>query len=47
MADIIATHLKQDQPTSIQMGLRCPLCVNEKCGKTKLFFENQPRLNVK
>ncbi|KIK67415.1 hypothetical protein GYMLUDRAFT_156673 [Collybiopsis luxurians FD-317 M1] len=43
LADIAAQHL-QDQlsnkhgPTSVQMGLRCPGCVNATCGQTKSWF---------
>jgi ferrochelatase len=41
MADILAKHLKQEHPTSTQLSLRCPLCINERCGKTKHFFAQQ------
>ncbi|XP_065830926.1 ferrochelatase, mitochondrial-like [Oscarella lobularis] len=41
MADLVTTHLKTSQPHSIQFPLRCPLCVNETCGKARAFFKNQ------
>ncbi|GAA5992810.1 hypothetical protein JCM10908_001349 [Rhodotorula pacifica] len=40
IADIAAAHLKSGQAVSAQMGLRCPGCTNEKCGKQKEFFES-------
>ncbi|KAI0063546.1 ferrochelatase [Artomyces pyxidatus] len=42
LADIAAKHLKDytsgSGPTSLQMGLRCPGCTNETCGKQKNWF---------
>ena len=38
IADIAAQHLKGDVAASTQMGLRCPGCTNEKCGKQKEYF---------
>ncbi|KAI9090986.1 hypothetical protein DFS34DRAFT_643774 [Phlyctochytrium arcticum] len=42
MADLLKAHLSADKPVSTQLSLRCPLCENEKCGKQKEFFEDQP-----
>ena len=39
IADIAAAHLKSGQAVSAQMGLRCPGCTNERCGKQKEWFE--------
>lgn len=41
MADIVKKHLGQKKPASIQLGLRCPGCINEACGETKAFFAKQ------
>ncbi|KAG5272018.1 hypothetical protein AALO_G00160740 [Alosa alosa] len=41
LADLVQAHLKSDQPCSRQLTLRCPMCVNPTCGKTKAFFANQ------
>ncbi|KAK3555678.1 hypothetical protein QTP86_028643 [Hemibagrus guttatus] len=41
LADLVQTHLKSNEPCSRQLTLRCPLCVNPTCGKTKAFFANQ------
>ncbi|GAA5825206.1 hypothetical protein JCM11251_006143 [Rhodosporidiobolus azoricus] len=39
IADIAAAHLKSGQTVSPQLMLRCPECTNEKCGKTKEWFQ--------
>lgn len=41
LADLVQTHLKSNEPCSRQLTLRCPLCVNPTCGKTKAFFSSQ------
>lgn len=41
LADIGKEHLSQNISCSAQMGLRCPGCVNEKCGESKKFFAGQ------
>uniref|UniRef100_UPI00398F6E8C ferrochelatase, mitochondrial isoform X2 n=1 Tax=Pristiophorus japonicus TaxID=55135 RepID=UPI00398F6E8C len=41
LADLVNTHLKSAEPSSKQLSLRCPLCVNPVCGETKAFFANQ------
>ncbi|TSK72173.1 Ferrochelatase, mitochondrial [Bagarius yarrelli] len=41
LADLVQAHLKSNESCSRQLGLRCPLCVNPTCGKTKAFFANQ------
>ncbi|XP_038079050.1 ferrochelatase, mitochondrial-like isoform X2 [Patiria miniata] len=41
MADIVSTHLASGRTCSTQLPLRCPVCVNAVCGKTKEFFANQ------
>ncbi|XP_063066634.1 ferrochelatase, mitochondrial [Engraulis encrasicolus] len=41
LADLVQSHLKSDKPCSRQLTLRCPMCVNPTCGKTKAFFANQ------
>ena len=42
LADIVAHHLKENDagapPTSVQMGLRCPGCLNVICAQQKSFF---------
>lgn len=40
IADIAAQHLKSGETTSRQVGLRCPGCTNEKCGKQKEWFKH-------
>jgi ferrochelatase len=41
-ADIVAQHSKENfagaPPTSVQMGLRCPGCLNVICAQQKSFF---------
>ncbi|MBW0494396.1 hypothetical protein O181_034111 [Austropuccinia psidii MF-1] len=46
MADIVADHLKKSQssPTSPQMRLRCPDCINPTCLKSKNYFSQQSLL---
>lgn len=39
LADIAATHLKSGESVSKQMMLRCPGCVNEKCGTSKEWYK--------
>ncbi|XP_038827229.1 ferrochelatase, mitochondrial isoform X3 [Salvelinus namaycush] len=41
LADLVQTHLKSNESCSRQLTLRCPLCTNPTCGKTKAFFANQ------
>ena len=43
LADIVAQHLSDYSlgnigPTSVQMGLRCPGCINATCGQQKHWF---------
>jgi ferrochelatase len=42
LADIVAQHLKENgasaPPTSVEMGLRCPGCLNVICAQQKSFF---------
>ncbi|KND02821.1 ferrochelatase [Spizellomyces punctatus DAOM BR117] len=41
MADLVSKQLSSKRPVSTQLGLRCPLCTNEKCGQQKEFFAGQ------
>lgn len=41
LADIAKAHLDSGVACSAQMGLRCPGCVNAKCGESKKFFMAQ------
>uniref|UniRef100_A0A667YU40 Ferrochelatase n=1 Tax=Myripristis murdjan TaxID=586833 RepID=A0A667YU40_9TELE len=41
LADLVQSHLRSNEPCSRQLTLRCPLCTNPTCGKTKAFFANQ------
>ncbi|KAK4685739.1 protoporphyrin/coproporphyrin ferrochelatase, partial [Tremellales sp. Uapishka_1] len=48
LADLVSTHLKDFAqgtigPTSTQIALRCPGCVNPKCGKTKEWLSKGGR----
>jgi ferrochelatase len=48
LADLAADHLAAVQsgtsgPTSVQLGLRCPGCTNDRCRETKAFFKNGGR----
>ncbi|KAG8715866.1 ferrochelatase hem15 [Ceratobasidium sp. 395] len=40
LADIATEHLQSHDPTSIQMQLRCPGCVNKTCGEQKAWLQN-------
>jgi len=40
LADLVKAHLQAGEPCSKQLSLRCPMCVNATCGKTKQFFRN-------
>merc|ERR1711871_156834 len=42
LADIVKTHLSNGTTCSTQNLLRCPMCVNETCGKSKAFFGTEP-----
>lgn len=39
LADIAKTHIDSKKSCSLQLGLRCPGCVNEACGPMKYFFK--------
>ncbi|QRV79142.1 ferrochelatase [Ceratobasidium sp. AG-Ba] len=39
LADIAAAHLKDENPSSIQMQLRCPGCTNKTCGEQKSWIQ--------
>lgn len=39
IADIAAAHLANPRAVSPQLMLRCPGCINEKCGHSKEFFQ--------
>lgn len=41
LADIVRAHIYSGEACSKQLGLRCPLCVNATCGKTKEFFASR------
>jgi len=41
LADLVKSHLQNGQACSKQLLLRCPMCVNLTCGKTKQFFKNR------
>ncbi|KAJ3815896.1 hypothetical protein EV368DRAFT_34538 [Lentinula lateritia] len=48
LADIAADHLRGQSsgkhgPTSVQLGLRCPGCVNGTCGQQKMWFSRGGR----
>ena len=42
LADVVATHLRNEAPytlpTTKQYPLRCPGCVNEHCDASKAYF---------
>lgn len=40
LADIVTKHLESGEPCSVQSTLRCPKCVNPKCGATKSYFQS-------
>jgi len=47
LADIVKSHIDSKKSCSVQLGLRCPLCTNKTCQKTKRFFrEQQLPLNI-
>lgn len=41
LADLVRNHVKSGDACSNQMLLRCPMCVNATCGKTKEFFNSR------
>jgi len=41
LADLVKSHLDGGEACSRQLLLRCPMCVNLTCGKTKQFFKNR------
>ncbi|XP_072310030.1 ferrochelatase, mitochondrial [Eucyclogobius newberryi] len=41
LADLVQSHLKSNEPCSRQLTLRCPLCTNPTCERTKAFFSSQ------
>jgi ferrochelatase len=41
LADLLGRHLEQSNPVSVQLPLRCPSCISDRCGPTKEFFKNQ------
>ncbi|KAF2497792.1 ferrochelatase-domain-containing protein [Lophium mytilinum] len=43
LADIAKDHLAAGQACSLQMGLRCPGCVSERCLEQKKFFAGQQK----
>jgi len=43
LANLVADHLKSGDVCSRQLPLRCPLCVNERCGPAKEFFRTGGR----
>jgi len=43
LANLVADHLKSGAVCSRQLPLRCPLCVNERCGPAKEFFRTGGR----
>ncbi|KAK0454816.1 ferrochelatase [Armillaria borealis] len=43
LADIAVEHLREDGPTSVQLGLRCPGCTNATCGQQKEWFRQGGR----
>lgn len=38
LATLVKDHLESNVACSQQMALRCPMCVNPTCGRTKEFF---------
>lgn len=44
IADVVKEHLDSNRSCTKQLLLRCPMCVNKKCGKTKEFFAGQQEL---
>ena len=41
MGELVKGHLDSGKIVSNQLTLRCPLCTNDTCGKTKTFFSTQ------
>jgi len=41
LADIVKKHIDSNKSCSVQLGLRCPMCVNATCGMAKSFFSDQ------
>lgn len=41
LADIVKNHIDSQSACSKQLGLRCPMCVNDTCGRAKRFFSDQ------
>ena len=39
LADIVAEHLKSGQRVSPQLLMRCPMCTNPNCSKTKAWIQ--------
>jgi len=39
LADIVHGHLVSGESCSVQSTMRCPGCINPKCGATKAFFQ--------
>ena len=40
LADMVKSHMQGGQTCTKQLGLRCPMCINATCGRTKKFFKN-------
>lgn len=38
LADLVSTHLRKGPRVTGQLLSRCPMCVNETCGKCKNWF---------
>jgi ferrochelatase len=45
LADIAKAHIDSKNLCSLQLGLRCPGCINEACGPMKYFFRT-PNNNI-
>ena len=41
LSKLVQDHVEDNVSCSVQLGLRCPGCVNPKCQPTKDFFKNQ------
>lgn len=41
LADLVRNHIAGGEACTKQLGLRCPMCVNLTCGKTKKFFKER------
>lgn len=44
LADIVKSHMENGESCSVQSTLRCPKCVNPKCGATKTYFSRSMNL---